>query len=354
MNTTAKLLTSTAALCASAGLVVADDASEEAASAFPLKSSIENVTVEGLIEVSASYSKQGSDKDTDINVDTVELDLGFEASDRLSASIAFLYEEGEEDDHVIVDSADIVYSLDDDFSGLSLHFGKIYMPFGVFETGLISDPLTLELGEISDGAVGLEWESDLLDLAAYAFAGDINDETDDSEELQYVASATLKPFEGLSFKAAVLSDICEAALDDDVSDRLKKMEEEGSDPTYDGAIGVDLAAVLEVGDFKIAAEYLGAAEQIKFGGVESGKPRTWSVDLVYSLTDRLSLAARYEGSKEFAEDEMPEKQFGVGGEYAFTDNFALALEYLYGEFEKIDGEQPDDRHMGTAKVAFSF
>ena len=353
MKKTAHLFASAAAICATAGFAVAEDA-EEAAPAFPLRSSLENVTVEGLVEVSAAWSKQGSDKDTDVNVDTVELDLGFEATDRLSASIALLYEEGEEDNHVVVDSAEIVYEFADAFPGLSLHAGKIYMPFGSFETALISDPLTLELGEISDGAVGLVFESEFVDLAAYAFAGDINDETDDAEKLQYVAAATLKPFEGLSLKAAVLSDICEAALDDDVADTLEKLAEEGLDPSYDGALGVNFAALLELGDFTIAAEYLAAAEDVEFCGEKAGKPQTWSIDVAWAATDRLTLAARYEGSKEFLPEEMPEKQFGVGGEYAFDDNLSLAVEYLFGQFDDVDGEEQDDRHVATAKIAFAF
>lgn len=342
---------SAAALFALSAAAFAEDAAtEEKSPALPLVSSIENFKVEGLVEVSASYSKQGSDKDTDVNVDTVELDLSLEPSDRLSLAVAFLYEEGEEDDHVIVDSAEIAYSFEE-FSGLSLHAGKIYMPFGSFETGLISDPLTLELGEISDGAVGLVWESDLLDLAAYAFAGDINDANDDADELQYVAAATLKPFEGLSLKFAVLSDICEAALDDDVIDELEKPENEGVE--YDGAVGVNVAALAEIGDFSIAAEWLAAAEDVELAG-EKFKPQTWSVDLMWAATEKLTLAARYEGSKEFRPEEMPEKQFGVGGEYAFDDNLSLALEYLYGEFDDVGEGTPDDRHVATAKVAFAF
>ncbi|MBR1837540.1 MAG: LbtU family siderophore porin [Kiritimatiellae bacterium] len=352
MKSTTTLIGTGAALCALSVAAFAEEAAdaEEKAPALPLVSSIGNFTVEGLVEVSAAYTKQGSDKDTDVNVDTVELDLSLEPTDRLSLSVAFLYEEGEEDDHVIVDSAEIAYAFDS-VEGLSLHVGKIYMPFGSFETGLISDPLTLELGEISDGAVGLVWESEYLDLAAYAFGGDINDANDDADKLQYVAAATLKPVEGFSLKFAVLSDICEAALDDDVIDALENPED--GEASYDGALGVNVAALIEAGDFTIAAEYLAAAEDVELNGGEF-KPRTWAVDLAWAATDRLTLAARYEGSKEFNPEEMPEKQFGVGGEWAFDDNLSLALEYLYGEFDDVDGESQDDRHVVTAKVAFSF
>jgi len=31
--------------------------------------------------------------------------------------------------------------------------GQLYVPFGAFETGLISDPLTLEIGETRESTV---------------------------------------------------------------------------------------------------------------------------------------------------------------------------------------------------------
>ena len=352
MHKTTIIPGSAAALFALCGAAFAEEAAapEEAETALPLVSSIENFKVEGLVEVSASYTKQGSDKDTDINVDTVEIDLSLEPTDRLSLAVAFLYEEGEEDNHVIVDSAEIAYAFES-VEGLSLHAGKIYMPFGSFETGLISDPMTLELGEISDGAIGLVWESEMLDLAAYAFAGDINDANDDADKLQYVAAATLKPFDGFSLKFAVLSDICEAALDDDIIDALEN--EEVLEPHYDGSLGVNVAAMLELGDFAIAAEWIAATDDIEVNE-ETSKPQTWSVDLMWGVTDKLTLSARYEGSKEFLPDEMPETQFGIGGEYAFDDNLSLALEYLYGEFDGEGEDKPDDRHVATAKIAFAF
>lgn len=343
------------ALCATAVAASAQEAAaeaeEEEAPSTPLVTAVQSFEVSGLVEVSAAYTKQGDDKDADTNVDTVEVDFGLEVTDNLELALAFLYEEGED---FGVDSAEAIWKFDE-LEGLSLHAGLLYLPFGRFETAMISDPLTLELGEISDGAFGLVYESDYIDLAGYVFAGDIKDATDDADEVNFVGCVTLKPGEGFEVWVAGLSDIAEAAMDDDIIDALDAAAEEGLDASYDGAAGIDVGALVEAGDFTLAAEYLAAVDDIEICGEKVGKPQTWSVDLAYAATDALTLAARYEGSKDFAPDEFPETQFGVAAEYAFESGVALAVEYMYGRFDKDEeGVRPDDRHMVTGKLAYEF
>ena len=45
---------------------------------------------------------------------------------------------------------------------VSITGGLLYLPFGVFETNMISDPLTLDLGEKRDPAVVVEGSADEL------------------------------------------------------------------------------------------------------------------------------------------------------------------------------------------------
>jgi hypothetical protein len=55
-------------------------------------------------------------------------------------------------------------------------------------------------------------------------------------------------------------------------------------------------------------------------------------------------AVRYEGSKEFKADEMPEHQGGAAVFYQLNAFAVLGAEYLYGTF---DDEETDDRHLAT-------
>lgn len=349
-----------AAAVAAAGQEAAAPETGDAGESFPLLSAAKELELSATLEVTAGWTKQGGDKDTDVNVDTAEIDLGGKVTDRLSVAFALLYEEGED---LCFDSAEFEYALGDD-SGLALHAGLLYLPFGTFETALISDPLTLELGEISAGAVGLKWEDDLFEAGAYVFGGelkgDLEDYTDDPDDVGFAAFAALKPVEGLKLTAAFLSDLGEAGLRDALADAYDEIaeeaEKEGEEVEfgYDGAPALNLSAVAEIDDLTVSAEWVGALDDFEICGVEGGKPQAWAVDLAYALCDDWTVACRYEGSKDFLSDEMPETQLAVGAEWAFDEHAAIALEYAWGRFEKEDGERPDDRHMVTSRLAVEF
>ena len=312
----------------------------------------EGLSLEGLLELSGSWTKQGDDKETDINMDTVELDFGWDVSDALKVNVNLLWEEGED---FCVDEAAFEYALSA-LDGLAVRGGWVYMPFGVFDFGspMVSDPLTLELAEISNAGIGLQYDSDFFGAAAYVFKGDIED---DPEDLKCVAAIDLKSGDlldgaALALHFGFLSDIGEAAMADDINDAINSEE---SPAEYDGAGAFDAAVSLEVEDcFTIAGEYVFAADDMTLGGEES-KPQAWAVDFVVPVREDLTLALRYGGSKEFNPEEFPETQFGGAAEYAFDENVALALEYMWGEYEKnAEGVRPDDSHAVTAKIAVAF
>ena len=50
--------------------------------------------------------------------------------------------------------------------------GRQFLPFGVFDTRMISEPLTLEVGETNEIAWNLGWGSGALQAAVFGFNGD--------------------------------------------------------------------------------------------------------------------------------------------------------------------------------------
>jgi len=351
------------ALCAAAVAAAGQDAApaEEESASFPLLSAAKELELSATLEVTAGWTKQGDDKDFDVNFDTAEIDLGGKVSDRLSVAVALLYEEGED---LCFDVAEFEYEFER-AEGVVLHGGLLYLPFGTFETALISDPLTLELGEISAASAGLKWGNDVFEAGAYVFGGelkgDLEDYTDDPDDAGYAAFAKLAPAEGLSFSAAFLSDIGEAGLRDAIADLYddlsKEAEKEGLDVpwSYDGAPAVNLAVVAELDALTASAEWVAALDDLEICGEEAGKPQAWAVDLAWAVADDWTLACRYEGSKDFLPEEMPETQLAAGAEWAFDEHASVALEYAWGRFEKDEeGERPDDRHMVTGKLAVTF
>ena len=87
------------------------------------------------------------------------------------------------------------------------------------------------------------------------------------------------------------------------------------------------------------------------GETTSVRPQTWHVDAAYAINDAWSAAVRYEGSKEFKADEMPEHQGGAAVFYQLNAFAVLGAEYLYGTF---DDEETDDRHLATLQLALEL
>lgn len=116
----------------------------------------------GVVEVEATSAEDTSD----IAVATVELGLAALVNEKVSAEVVLLHEEDETD--FSVDTATISLALSDK---LGLTAGQTYVPFGVFGTHMISDPLTLELGETNVTAVQADYKAGPLSTSLYAFNG---------------------------------------------------------------------------------------------------------------------------------------------------------------------------------------
>ncbi len=114
-----------------------------------LKTLTDRVELSALVEVEVNATDDdiadpGEDT-SDITLATVEIGLDAQLSKWSSGHILLLYGEGEEDDHIIVDEGTITLGNLDEFP-VYLTAGKMYVPFGSFESNMISDPLTSTLG----------------------------------------------------------------------------------------------------------------------------------------------------------------------------------------------------------------
>lgn len=338
---------SLAARAAEEGISVDSEAIGEAAEAVAarLESGVEKITFGGTFEVSAAYDS-AEDDDFDVNMDTAELDLGIDIVGGLSLTANLLWEEGE---HIKFDVFEAEWAIPG-LEGLSLDGGWLYLPFGVFETAMISDPMTLDLGEISTGAVGLKYGNDYFGASAYVFGGDVDT---DQDEPRFAGALSFTPMgdETVTLTVAGISDIGECGMVDDINDLLVVKDEETSEEfegTYDGAPGIDASLVVKLESIGVtlAMEYLAAVDDIELNG-EKSQPQAWSADLAYTIFERLTLASRYEGAEDFEFD----WRAGVAAEYAINDHLAFSLEYLYGE---PNDDEEDEEHLVTAQMAVTF
>ncbi len=306
------------------------------------------------IEVEAFYQDYNfhdpSVRDTDTSdlvLATVEIGFDVDIAKHVKASLFFLYEEDDTEFDVdqgiiTIDGADVV--------PLYVDLGKMYIPFGRFESHFIRDPLTLELGETNESAVVGGFRNDWLELSVGAFNGDINETGDENHIDNYLASAcftlaeTTVPDLNLTAGISWVSNIAD-------SDGLQE-EATATIKNHIGGFNTFIIASL-LDKYFFIVEYMGAiddfeAGELGFDGGKSYRPEAWTIELACGVTDSLNLAVCYEGSND-CDDFLPKKQFGGVVSYDLFENTSVAFEYLHGKFEN-----KDTRHLMTTMLAIEF
>jgi len=316
----------------------------------------DKITLSGVIEVEANYENYDYDNpaaddedSSDITLATVELGVDVDIIKHVKGHVLFLWEEDENDDNVVVDEGFI--TLDgEDVVPLYLNVGKLYVPFGNFESHFISDPLTLELGETRESALTVGCVNEWMDFSVSAFNGDIDETGEDNHIESYVAAASFSVPEelisnfGIAGGVSYISNIAD-------SDGLEG-ETPGQIKDYVGGFNAFLS-ISFMDKLFLECEYLGALDEFEAGELsfDSGKeyqPKTWNFELAYAATDWLEVAVKYEGGEDLG-DFLPEDQYGAAVTYGLFENTSIALEYLHGEFEN-----DDERDLITTQLAVEF
>ena len=119
---------------------------------------LDKITLSGLLEAEAGYNRfepdranEPDDEDSNITLSTFELGLDAELNRHVSGHALVLWEE-DDTEPVDLDEGFITFTGTEEIPAY-LHAGKLYVPFGVYDTVFISDPFTLELGETRKSAV---------------------------------------------------------------------------------------------------------------------------------------------------------------------------------------------------------
>lgn len=310
---------------------------------------VPGVLLSGLLEVEAEYeaiqSDEGGDrKSSDLKLATFELGVDVDAIRYVHAHALLLWEE-DETEPVDLDEGFVTLGAEEDFPGY-LTAGKLYVPFGVFESHFISDPLTLELGETRESAVLVGYEDDLLGAALGAFRGEVGKAGSDPRVNNLVAALNLTPVEGLTLGGSWITDIAEGA-------GLIDLIPEGEVEEFVG--GASAYFILALGPLTLNAEYLGALKsfeeipdpEAKGTELEGKEPKAWNTELTWAFVEDWEGSVRYEGSDEFPG--FPENQGGLCLSWGCFPNTTVSAEYLYGEYGN-----GDHRNLTTAQLAFEF
>jgi hypothetical protein len=310
------------------------------------------LTVGGLVEVEASVGREEGRGVSDIVLATLELGVEAEPADWVRANAVLLWEE-DDTEPVDLDVATITLGGNSRIPFV-LEAGKLYIPFGAFNSHFVSDPLVLELGETRESAAVLAYANGPFEVKLGAFNGNLDAESDDDRTDDLVAAATFAPAPWVSFGAYWVSDLGESdVLEEGLSDALEGPEdavEEGPGTPYHEEGGAGGFASLQIEPFAVEVEYISALDNFDAGLLSDRamEPKAWNVEFAWAPIDVMEVAVRCEGSDEFPG--MPETQYGACTTYALTENTTVALEYLHGEYDDETG----DRDLATAQVAVEF
>jgi hypothetical protein len=305
------------------------------------------VTLHGLLEAEASYIKpHGGEQESDLTLATAELSIEATLNDYVSGHLILLYGEEEgEDDSIDVDGAVISLSAPGKLLGqtASLHVGRMYLPFGTFNSYMISDPLTLELGETRNSAALITLEGDWTVKVA-SFNGGTDTAGDSNNIDSWVASLEIAVGENLHFGASYINDLAESA---------NELVQDSS--LYSGSIAGGSAFLSAHCDhFGFEAEYLAALEDFDPAAVAVGadltgqRPTAWNLELAWMPTDQLQIAGRYEQAEDFQDDV---RRYGATVSYGLYEHVVVAIEYLYAD-AKVALDDPVS--MVTAQLALEF
>ncbi|MEA1968671.1 MAG: LbtU family siderophore porin [Thermodesulfobacteriota bacterium] len=313
-----------------------------------LENIFQNVTFSGLIEAEATATSdfEGTDE-SDIALATVELGFDSPITQWGSGHVLLAWDDG--DDKITVDEA-IITIGNSEKTPVYLSVGRMYVPFGNFETNMISDTFTLFLGETQEDAAQVGFETNGFYGSMYVFNGDTNEETNGDSEIEQFGTNIGYAIENDNFSLDVNAGYINSLLDsNELQDALTV---EGHD--YIG--GLDIAAVLNFNAFTLIGEYLTALDDYETGS-EKYELKAYNIELGYTFDisgKETTIAAGYQGSDDCAAY-LPETRLIGAISVAIMDGMSLSLEYAYDDdYDENEGGTGEDADSITAQIAYEF
>jgi hypothetical protein len=310
----------------------------------------DRINVGALIEVEASYVSpfEGS-SESDIVVATFAPYITSKVNDWIGVEASLLYEQDETDLEVDIATVSIANSDKTPFYSI---IGQTYMPFGNYDTNMVSDPLTLEIGESRETAIQVGTATFGFTGVAYMFNGDLDGDSDNSinDWGGFLGYNKEFDFGGLGLGLGYISSLGES---DSLQDGIH---------VSDDVSGTALNARLDIGNFNIIGEYVGANDSFDTADIayrgSGAKPSAYNIEAGYSfstLGKDSVIAAGYQGSKESVALELPESRFLVTYAVKVLRNTGVLIEYAYdSDYDVSDGGSGENGSSLTAQLAVVF
>ncbi len=312
----------------------------------------EKIKLSGTIEIEAGFENNDIENEdtSDISLATAELGIEAKPVDWLTGFALLSWEDDE--DKIIFDEAHITLGGTDAIP-YYLQAGKFYMPFGVFETNMISDPLTLEFAEVVDTGARIGIEISGFRGSVYTFNGE-TDEAGEDDEIRSFGASVGYAVETDGFTLAAGADWINNILESDAMHEYVT----GTGDLEDDVAGFGLNAMIGFGPVTLTGEYLAATDDIEFtNAAKHEAPSVWALEAGYTLEiagKETTLALAYQATDDAAEI-LPESKFLTSVGVSLTEALSVALEYSKADdYSVSDGGTGDDIHAVTMQLALEF
>ena len=265
-----------------------------------------SVEVFGVVELElVGESPAGEDSTTSAGVGTMELGAAAALNDEWGVEILL-----EEDDGIKLADAFLTYEPG---GGLSAAMGAQTLPFGVYDTNLISDPLTKELGETSGVSLVLGGEAGQLNWNLFA----LQPEEDGEFAENY----------GIAAGFATEGDGAEFGLDVSwINGVANAVDIQGMAVSARGSLGPASALV----------EYVTALEAPE----GDATPTAWSAEVAYGfdlMGREATLAVGGGGTDDGEAAELAETLMLLGISVGIADGVGIGIEWAQSEGYGADG-----------------
>lgn len=306
----------------------------------------DHLTISGTIEVEAS-SVESFDGSKEEDVALATADFGIEAKlvDWAVGTLALTWDD--EEDKVTVDEAYITLGGTEKIPA-SLKAGRFYLPFGVFETAAISDPLTLEAFETREDAVMAGFVVASFSGGLYVFNGDTN-EGGGEEKIEHFGAHLGYSLENDSFTFNSQLGYLSSIVDSDTLGEELDLEAD-----YVG--GIAAQASISAFGVTVSGEFITAVEDYSPADGVEGNPAAYHLEAGYEVELGLPLqfALSYSATKDLAAI-LPESRVAAVVGVELVEGLGFKVEYRHDQdYEVADGGSGEEADAVVAQLSYEF
>lgn len=308
---------------------------------------ITNSVVEGAIEVEAIYLNDYTDtSSSDLAVATVELSIDSTINKIVSSHILLLHEDG--DTGLAVDEATIKLKVNEH---LSLSIGQLYLPFGNFETNMISDSLAQQFSEAAETAVQIDSSFRSVSASFFLFNGDVL-KTFAHDAIESIGFNITYSNDTITTGMSYTNNLSDSDL---ITDSLTLSP---ASTVVDYVSGISVYATTTFDKTSVFFEHITAVDNFDVSNLEfttkGAKPGANNLEIGYKISDG-AIAIAYQSTTEAIALGLPESRLLLSYSMEVMKGTSLTFEMAADQdYSATDGGSGDKTSTATVQLAVAF